>query len=159
MYCWSLAWMILRITLLACKMSTTVWWFEHSLLLPFFGIGMKTDLFQPCGHCQVFQICWYIDCSTLTASSCRIFNSLTGVPSPPLALFVVMLPKVHLTSHSRMSSSRWVTTPSWLSGSLWPFLYSSEYFWHLFLISSVRSLPLPPPLLFLSLHEMFPWYL
>ena len=26
--------------------------------------------------------------------------------SPPLALFVVMLPKAHLTSHSRMSGSR-----------------------------------------------------
>ena len=25
--------------------------FEHSLALPFFGIGMKTDLFQSCGHC------------------------------------------------------------------------------------------------------------
>ena len=25
--------------------------FEHSLALPFFGIRMKTDLFQPCGHC------------------------------------------------------------------------------------------------------------
>ena len=24
--------------------------FEHSLALPFFGIGMKTDLFQSCGH-------------------------------------------------------------------------------------------------------------
>ena len=24
-------------------MSETVWWFEHSLDLPFFGIGMKTD--------------------------------------------------------------------------------------------------------------------
>ena len=39
-----------------------------------------------------------------------------GIPSPPLALFIVMLPKVHLTSHSRMSGSRWVITPSWLSG-------------------------------------------
>ena len=28
------------------------------------------------------------------------------IPSPPLALFVVMLPKAHLTSHSRMSGSR-----------------------------------------------------
>ena len=26
------------------------------LALPFFGIGMKTDLFQSCGHCWVFQI-------------------------------------------------------------------------------------------------------
>ena len=25
--------------------------FEHSLALPFFGTGMKTDLFQSCGHC------------------------------------------------------------------------------------------------------------
>ena len=24
---------------------------EHSLALPFFGIGMTTDLFQSCGHC------------------------------------------------------------------------------------------------------------
>ena len=38
-------------TLLACEMSAIVWWFEHSLALPFFGIGMKTDLFQSCGHC------------------------------------------------------------------------------------------------------------
>ena len=27
-------------------------------------------------------------------------------PSPPLALFVMMLPKAHLTSHSRLSGSR-----------------------------------------------------
>ena len=27
--------------------------FEHSLSLPFFGIGVKTDLFQSCGHCWV----------------------------------------------------------------------------------------------------------
>ena len=40
------------------------------------------------------------------ASSFRIWNSSTGIPSPPLALFVVMLSKAHLTSHSRMSGSR-----------------------------------------------------
>ena len=39
---------------------------EHSLELPFFGIGMKTALFQSCGHYWVFQICWHIECSTLT---------------------------------------------------------------------------------------------
>ena len=33
-------------------------------------------------------------------------NSSTGIPSLPLALLVVMLPKAHLTSHSRMSGSR-----------------------------------------------------
>ena len=36
-----------------------------------------------------------------------------------------------------MSGSRWVTTPSWLFGSLRPFLYSSSvYSCHIFLISS-----------------------
>ena len=78
---------------------------------------MKTGLFQSCGHCWVFQICWHIECSTFTASSFRIWKSSTGIPSPPLALFVVMLSKAHLTSHSRMSGSRLVITPSWLSGS------------------------------------------
>ena len=128
MYCWSLAWRILSITLQTCKMNAIVWYFDHSLALPFFGIGMKTDLFQSCGHCWVFQICWHIECSTFRASSFRIWNSSTGIPSPPLALFIVMLPKAHLTLHSRMSGSRWVITPSWLSG-LWRFfLYSSVYF-------------------------------
>ena len=41
MYCWSLAWRTLSITLLACEMSAIVRYFEHSLALPFFGIGMK----------------------------------------------------------------------------------------------------------------------
>ena len=49
-----------------------------------------------------------------------------------------MLPKAHLTLHSRMSGSRWAITPSWLSGLWRSFLYSSSvYSYHLFLISSV----------------------
>ena len=103
MYYWSLAGRIWGITLLACEMSATVWYFEHSLALPFFGIRAKTDLFQSCGDCWVFQICWHIECSTFTASFSRIRNSSTGIPSPPLALFIVMLPKDHLTSHSKES--------------------------------------------------------
>ena len=84
-YCWSLVLGILSITL--CESSAIVEYFEHSLALPFFGIGMKTDLFQSCGHCWVFQICFHISCSTLTASSFRIWNSSTGIPSPPLDFF------------------------------------------------------------------------
>ena len=84
---------------------------------------MKTDLFQSCGHCWVFLFCRHIECSTFTASSFRIWNSSTGLPSPPLALFVVMLSKALLTSHSRMSGFRWVITPSLLSGSWRSFLY------------------------------------
>ena len=136
-YCWSLAWKILRLTLRACKISTTVRWCEHFLVLPFFGTGVKTDLFQSWGHCWVFQICWCIECSILTASSFSIWNSSARIPSPPLALFIVILPKAHLTSHSRMSPSKWVATPSWLSKLLRPFLcIFSVYSWHLFLISS-----------------------
>ena len=106
---------------------------------------MKTDLFQSCGHCWVFQVCWHIECSsTFTASYFRIWNSSTGIPSPPLALFIEMLPKAHLTSHSRMSRSRWVITPLWSSGSWRSFLDSSSaYHCYLFLVSStsVRSTP------------------
>ena len=104
---------------------------------------MKTDLFQSCGHCWVVHICWHIECSAFTASSSRIWNSSTGIPSPLLALFPVMLPKAHLTSQSKMSGSRWVIRPSWLPGSWRSFLYSSSaYSCHLFLISSasVRSI-------------------
>ena len=116
---------------------------------------MKTDLFPSCGYCWVFQICWYTEGSTLSALSFRIWNSSAGISSPPLALFIAMLPKSHLTSHSRMSGSRWVTTSLWLSRSLKPFLYSSSvYSYHLFLTSSasIRSL------LFLSfIGPIFAW--
>ena len=46
----------------------------------------------------------------------RIWNSSTGIPSPPLVLFIVMLPKAHLALDFSRSVSRWVVTPSWLSG-------------------------------------------
>ena len=105
-YCWSLAWRILSMTLLACEISTimrVVWTFFSFALLWDWN---ETDLSQSCGHRWVFQICWHFECSTLTASSFRIWNSSAGIPSPPLALLMVMLPKAHLTSHSRMSDSR-----------------------------------------------------
>ena len=159
MYCWSLSWRILSIILLAREMNAVVWQFEHSLALPFFEIGMKTDLLQSYGHCWIFQICWHIGWSTLTAPSFRIWNSLACIPLPQLALFVIMLPKAHLISHCRMSGSKWGNTPSWLSRLLTPFSYSSsEYSCYFFIFSaSVKSLPF----LWLcsSLQEMFPWYL
>ena len=151
-YCWSLAWRILSITLLACEMSamcgnlsilwhcfslvaqrlnrlpamretrvlslsweyplekemathssTLAWkipwmeepgrlqstgsqrvghdWVTSLSTFTFFEIEMKTDLFQDCGHCWVFQMCWHIECSTFTASSSRICKSSTGIPS------------------------------------------------------------------------------
>ena len=131
-----------------CRSLSILW---HCLSL---GLERK-HIFQSCGHCWVFQICWHIECSTFTASSFRIWNSSTGIPSPPLALFVMMLPKAHLTLHFRMSGPRWLITPSWLSESWKSLLYSSSVnSYHLFLISSVsvRSLP------FLSFIEpIFAW--
>ena len=126
----------------------------------FFGIAFLWDWnengpFPVLWPLLSFQICWHIKCSTFIASSFRIWNGSTGIPSPLLALFVVMLSKTHLSSHSRMSGSRWVITPLWLSGSWRSFLYSSSvYSCHLFLKSSasVRSIP------FLSFIEpIFAW--
>ena len=113
----------------------------------------------------VFQICWYIECSTLTAASFRIWNSWAGILSPPLALYLIMHPKAHMTSHSRMSGCRWMTTPLWLSGSLTPLLYSSfVYSCYIFLIfsASVRSLlflPFIVPILAWSVPLVSPVFL
>ena len=103
----------------------------------FFGIAFLWDWnenwpFPVLGPLQNFP--------NLLASSFRIWNSSTGIPSPPLDLFVVMLPKAHLTPHSRMSGSRWVITPSWLSWSWRSFLYSSTvHSCYIFLISSASG--------------------
>ena len=100
------------------------------------------------------QICWHIECCTLTESS-RILNYSAGISLPPLALLAAVLPKVHLTSHSWMSGSRWMTTPLWLSGSLRSFLYSSSVYscssWSLLLLLGLYHFC---PLLCPSLHEM-----
>ena len=82
-----------------------------SILWHCLSLGLEWKLtFSPC---WVFQICWHVEYSTFTASSFKIWNRLAGIPSPPLALFEVILPKAHLTSHSLMSGSRWVITPLW----------------------------------------------
>ena len=104
-----------------------------TVIWTFFGIAFLWNWnenwhFQSCGHCCVFQICWHTECSTLAASFFRILNRSAENPSLSPALLIVMLPKAQLTSHSSMSDSRWVTTPSWLSGSLRAFVYSSPLF-------------------------------
>ena len=78
----------------------------------FFGIAFLWDWNED----SICTICWHTECSTFTASSFRIWNRSAGILSFPLALFIVMLPKAHLTSHSRMSGSRWVIAPSWFLG-------------------------------------------
>ena len=134
-------------------MSAIVQLFEHSLTLPFFGIGLKMDFFQSCGHCWVFQICWHIECNSLIASSFRIRNSSTGIPSPSLALFVVMLLRpTWLYIPGCLALGEWSHFSDYLSWR--SFLYSSFYSCHLFWISHafVRSIT------FMSFTEpIFPW--
>ena len=64
----------------------------------------------------------------LAAATFTILKRSAGISSLPLALFIVVLPKAHLTSQARKSGSRWVTTTLWLSGSLRSFLYSSSVY-------------------------------
>ena len=119
--------------------SLSILW--HCLPL---GLEWKLTFSSPVATAEVFQICWHIECSTFTASSFRIWNSSAWIPSPSLTLFVVLLPEAYLTLHSKMSGSWWVIIPSWLSGSLRSFLYSSSMCTCLlFLISaaSLRSIP------------------
>ena len=95
LYIWKfLVHVVLKLSLKDFEHNLASIWNEHncilvwtSLTLSFFGIRMKTDLFQSSSHCWVFKICWHIYCSTLIASCFRIWNSSAGIPSPPLALF------------------------------------------------------------------------
>ena len=90
---------------LASMWNEHKWYYEYSLALPVWGIGMKTNTFQSCGHCWVFQICWHNEWNTLTALFLGILNSSAGIQTPPLSLFII-LPEDHLTSHSRTSGFR-----------------------------------------------------
>ena len=92
MYCWSLAWRILSM------------WDECNcaVVWAFFGIAFLWDwnenwpfpVLRPLLNFPNLLAYWV---RTFTTSSFRIWNSSTGIPSPPLALFVVMLCKAHLT--------------------------------------------------------------
>ena len=107
-YYWSLAWRILNITLLSSEISAIGWYLEHGISL--LGDWNENWPFPVVWPLLDFQICWHIEHNTLTTSFFRIWNSSAGIPSPPVALFTVMLHKAQLTSHSRMSCSRWLTT-------------------------------------------------
>ena len=190
-YCWSLAWRIFSIILLACESEvvqlcltlcdpvdcnlpgSSIHGILQARILEWIAISFSRDLPDPGiepgspalqadaqTRCEVvwtfsgipffgdwnenwpFPVLWPLLnfpnllaywVHTLTASSFRIWSSATGIPSPPLALFIVTHLKACLTSHSRMSASRWVITPLWLSESLRSLLYSSVYFGHFFL--------------------------
>ena len=94
--------------------SRSWWWTGRPGVLQSMGL-------QRVGHDWATELNWMInniEYSISTASSFKIWSNSAEIPPPPVTLFIVMLPKAHLTSHSRMSGSRWIITPSWLSGSL-----------------------------------------
>ena len=69
----------------------------------FFGIAFLWDWnenwpFLVLWSLMNFPVFWHIECSTFIASSFRIWNSSAGIPSLPVVLFVMMLPKAHLIS-------------------------------------------------------------
>ena len=104
MYCWSLAWRILSITLLVrwvqlCDSLNILW---HCLYL---GLEWKLTFSSPVAIAEFSRFAGILS-GALAQNHLRIWNSSTRIPSSPLALFVVMLPKAHLTSHSRMSGCR-----------------------------------------------------
>ena len=121
-------------------------WGSLSILWHCLSLGLEwKHLFQPCGHCWVFHICCHIESSILTALPFRVWNSLGGIPSPPLGFFIVMLRK----------APTWLCTVGCLAVGEWShhhgylghedlFLYSSSMFsCHLFLIPSVSVRPIP----------------
>ena len=93
--------------------SLSILW--HCLSL---GLEWKLTFSSPVAAAEFSKFADILSASSFIASSFRIWNSSTGIPSPPLALFIVMLPKSHLTLRSKMSGSRWVITLLWLSRSL-----------------------------------------
>ena len=75
-------------------------WDEYSCVVvwAFFGIAFLWDWnenwpFPVPWPLVSFPNCWHVECNTFTASSFKIWNSSTGIPSPLLALFVVMFSK------------------------------------------------------------------
>ena len=96
-YCWSLAWRILSITLLACEMSANcaiAWTFFGIAFLWDWNVNWPFPVLWPLLSFPYLLAYWVQHFHRVIF---RIWNSSVGIPSPPLALFIVVLPKAHLT--------------------------------------------------------------
>ena len=119
-------WSLVPLPFLNCVCTCGSSWFMYDCMVvwTFFTTALLWNWNENCSFPVLwlllsFHICWRIEYSTSTALSSRILSGSAGILSPLLALFVVMHPKAHLTSHSKMSGSRWVTTSSWFSQWTW----------------------------------------
>ena len=117
--------------------SLSILW--HCLSL---GLEWKLTFSSPVATAEFSKFAG-IECSTFTASSFRIWNSSTGIPSPPLALFVVMTASIRLlnsdiqvkfcssllTGENLMSETRWAHSSSFfLMGTDTPLIRINCYF-------------------------------
>ena len=84
-------------------MNAIVRQFEHHLALPFFGIGMKLPFSSPVATAEFSKFAGILSASL---SQRHLSGFERAQTSFELALFIMMLSKAHLTSHSRMSGSR-----------------------------------------------------
>ena len=66
---------------------------------------MKIDLFSPVATTGFSKFPDILSAALSQHHLLGFLNTSAGIPSLPLTLLVVMLPKAHLTSHSRMSGS------------------------------------------------------
>ena len=114
MYCWSLAFE---------HYFTSMWDYCNCMVVwAFFGIAFLWDwnenwpFSSPVATAEFSKFAGILSAALsqhhLSGFEIAQLESITS-----LALFIVMLSKAHLTSHSRMSGSRWVITPSSLFGS------------------------------------------
>ena len=78
---------------------------------PSLGLEWKLTFSSPVATAEVSRFADVLS-ATLNMSSFRILSSTTQIPSSPQVLFLVKLLKAHLNLLTRMSGSRWVTTPS-----------------------------------------------
>ena len=113
LYIWKfLAHILLKPTLKDFEHSLASMWNECdcAVVRTFFGTALLWDWNEN----RPFTVLWPLLnfpnllaywVRTLIASSFMIWNSSAGIPSIPLALFIVKLLKAHLTSPSRMSGS------------------------------------------------------
>ena len=115
--------------------SVDILWQCHSL-----GLDWKLKFSSPVATGEFFKFPGILSVALLQSHLlvCEI------APSAPLVFSIVLIHKDGLTSHSKMSGSRWAIIPSWICGYWRSFLYnSSVYYLHLFLIhsASVKSVP------------------
>ena len=100
------------------------------------SLGMSPGAL-PSGDGLVFQLVYHFHRYWAYSSKSTVWPKMESCFQDGTCSICSSFTKAHLTLHFKMSGSRWVATPSWVSGSWRSFLYSSSvYSCHLLLISS-----------------------